>query len=56
VYRDRLLIKRDPREEYPSTGSMLAYVIPFQQMVQSHMVMKKKFPDRVLKPESTKVE
>ncbi len=45
-------IMRDPREEHAheSTGSMLAHVIPFQRFIRSHMGMKQKFPDRVLKP------
>ena len=45
-------IMRDPREEHAhaSTGSMLAHVIPFQRFILSHMGMKQKFPDRVLKP------
>ena len=46
-------IMRDPREEHAheSTGSMLAHVIPFQRFVRSHMAMKEKYPDRVLRPE-----
>jgi len=43
-------MQRDPREEHPSKGDLLAYLIPFQRMIQSHLDMKKKFPDRVLKP------
>jgi len=45
-------IMRDPREEHgkESTGSMLAHIIPFSRFIKGHMMMKQKFPDRVLKP------
>jgi hypothetical protein len=45
-------IMRDPREEHPkmAKGNALVFNIPFQRLIASHMQMKKKFPDRVLKP------
>ena len=45
-------IMRDPREEHgkESKGSMLAHLIPFRRLIQGHMMMKQRFPDRVLKP------
>ena len=27
-------------------------IVPFQRLIQGHMMMKKKFPDRILKPAS----
>ena len=44
-------IMRDPREEHPEIGSMLALNTPFQRLIHSHKAMKQKFPDRVLEPE-----
>jgi len=43
-------IMRDPREEHPYKGFM-HLLVPFQRLKQSHMHMKKKFPDRILVPE-----
>lgn len=51
-------IMRDPREgdAHQSTASMFAHVIPFQRFVRSHMAIKRKFPDRVLKPKEGRAE
>ena len=45
-------IMRDPREEHfkPAKGNSLLLKVPFNRLIAGHMQMKKKFPDRVLKP------